>query len=405
MSDVKTGSCLVCGEPATFKCSRCSREGGIDLFYCSKEHQTLLWPAHKLVCGSHAHPFRLPSFTQAEADSILQWVQTPPSSAWQCEVHARFYESCWRVGAVNTAAFPALTVPLACFIQEHLNRLVGHGGPLHPAKGSFDEQVLLMRKHNFDYHTTPSPNSPLGGSTLGYFSSTYLGMTARQIPPTDAQWFSEFCHHREANRKRLIRWQTRLVWSAASPPLCAAPAAAKAARTGLGDPSTSYFARRSINASYALFSHPWRKHTSDDHFSAPTQIWPMHRAFCGERAFPVHFPVFRQEDVDRVIAILSDEPVLERLAAAHLKFKEDLQLFYSGMGTSVEEIKDNLNSFANRYDLLVTLPSRHDEPTSQDTHLAMRYFQTLKFLTDSLNGPHAALAAELSSVFRNMFAG
>lgn len=295
------------------------------------------------------------------------------------------------------------------------------------------------------------------------------------------------------------------MWSAASPPLCAAPAAAKAARTGLGDPSTSYFARRSINASYALFSHPWRKHTSDDHFSAPTQIWPMHRAFCGERAFPVHFPVFRQEDVDRVIAILSDEPVLERLAAAHLKFKEDLQLFYSGMGTSVEEIKvrlpsclgfrrsilgfraqlssvhdqDNLNSFANRYDLLVTLPSRHDEPTSQDTHLAMRYFQTLvflhtytratgepfdatnlalsrslpylagkrlppddlwsaqithrlliwstvlthggqtgdrslflpallalqKFLTDSLNGPHAALAAELSSVFRNMFAG
>jgi hypothetical protein len=65
---------------------------------------------------------------------------------------------------------------------------------LHPAKGSFDEQVLLMRKHNFDYHTTPSPNSPLGGSTLGSFSSTYLGMTARQIPPTDAQWFSEFCH-------------------------------------------------------------------------------------------------------------------------------------------------------------------------------------------------------------------
>ena len=42
MSDVKTGSCLVCGEPATFKCSRCSREGGLDLFYCSKEHQTLV---------------------------------------------------------------------------------------------------------------------------------------------------------------------------------------------------------------------------------------------------------------------------------------------------------------------------------------------------------------------------
>lgn len=53
-----------------------------------------------------------------------------------------------------------------------------------------------MRKHNFDYHTPRNPNSPrlLGGSTLGSFASTYVGMTARQNPPTEAQWYSEFCH-------------------------------------------------------------------------------------------------------------------------------------------------------------------------------------------------------------------
>lgn len=53
-----------------------------------------------------------------------------------------------------------------------------------------------MRKYDFDYHMTPGPNSPplLGGSTLGSFATTYVGITARQNPPTEAQWYSEFCH-------------------------------------------------------------------------------------------------------------------------------------------------------------------------------------------------------------------
>jgi hypothetical protein len=54
--------------------------------------------------------------------------------------------------------------------------------------------------------------------------------------------------------------------------------------------------------------------------------------------------------------------VLERLAAAHLKFKEDLQLFYSGMGTSVEEIKVRLPSVAeNGDDPIDVLLAEHRE--------------------------------------------
>ncbi|BGP39516.1 hypothetical protein JCM10450v2_003482 [Rhodotorula kratochvilovae] len=42
-------------------------EAGIDLFFCSPEHQKLVWFAHKAVCGpGKANPFVWPAFTQAE---------------------------------------------------------------------------------------------------------------------------------------------------------------------------------------------------------------------------------------------------------------------------------------------------------------------------------------------------
>ncbi|GAA5914374.1 hypothetical protein JCM8208_002828, partial [Rhodotorula glutinis] len=42
--------CEVCGVETTQRCSSCL-EAGIDLFFCGKDHQKLVWPAHKTVCG------------------------------------------------------------------------------------------------------------------------------------------------------------------------------------------------------------------------------------------------------------------------------------------------------------------------------------------------------------------
>ncbi|GAA5990813.1 hypothetical protein JCM10908_000029 [Rhodotorula pacifica] len=66
-----TGACLVCGKESTLRCSKCFTEGGISIPFCSKEHQKLIWPYHRLVCGERAHPFCLPPFDQREAMLVL----------------------------------------------------------------------------------------------------------------------------------------------------------------------------------------------------------------------------------------------------------------------------------------------------------------------------------------------
>ncbi|GAA5853792.1 hypothetical protein JCM8547_007452 [Rhodosporidiobolus lusitaniae] len=46
------------------------------LFFCSNEHQKLVWFAHKRVCGEDAKPFRFPSLTAAEAARAKQYLLT-----------------------------------------------------------------------------------------------------------------------------------------------------------------------------------------------------------------------------------------------------------------------------------------------------------------------------------------
>ncbi|GAA5945763.1 hypothetical protein JCM3775_005843 [Rhodotorula graminis] len=51
--------CEVCGVETTSKCAACE-SAGISLFSCSRDHQKLVWPAHKLVCGpGKALPFAM----------------------------------------------------------------------------------------------------------------------------------------------------------------------------------------------------------------------------------------------------------------------------------------------------------------------------------------------------------
>ncbi|GAA5918409.1 hypothetical protein JCM6882_008331 [Rhodosporidiobolus microsporus] len=51
MATLSGNCCAVCFEPAKLRCSSCAPLG-IDLFFCSSDHQKLVWPVHKTVCGS-----------------------------------------------------------------------------------------------------------------------------------------------------------------------------------------------------------------------------------------------------------------------------------------------------------------------------------------------------------------
>ncbi|GAA5895418.1 zinc finger MYND domain-containing protein [Sporobolomyces salmoneus] len=69
--EMKPGNCVVCGK-ATFKlCGPCASHGIKYMFFCSKEHQGLIWPLHKRFCGRFSNPCWIPAFTQTEYDEII----------------------------------------------------------------------------------------------------------------------------------------------------------------------------------------------------------------------------------------------------------------------------------------------------------------------------------------------
>ncbi|GAA6042611.1 hypothetical protein JCM8097_003159 [Rhodosporidiobolus ruineniae] len=76
MSQSTGGPCLVCGKEALTRCQACGK-AGISLFFCSKEHQRVLWPVHKLVCGPSANPFTFPGLSQGEADEAKRNLDVP----------------------------------------------------------------------------------------------------------------------------------------------------------------------------------------------------------------------------------------------------------------------------------------------------------------------------------------
>ncbi|GAA6033035.1 hypothetical protein JCM8097_000112 [Rhodosporidiobolus ruineniae] len=70
MPPTPSGACCVCGKETTQRCGACGK-AGFDLFFCSREHQKLVWFAHKLVCGPKSAPFTCPSLTAEERTEVL----------------------------------------------------------------------------------------------------------------------------------------------------------------------------------------------------------------------------------------------------------------------------------------------------------------------------------------------
>ncbi|GAA5885677.1 hypothetical protein JCM6882_007523 [Rhodosporidiobolus microsporus] len=72
MASTEARDCCVCGKKTTNRCSSCATFG-IDLFFCSREHQKLVWKnAHSKVCGKNANPFVPPDLTRDEAKQAVQ---------------------------------------------------------------------------------------------------------------------------------------------------------------------------------------------------------------------------------------------------------------------------------------------------------------------------------------------
>ncbi|GAA6033067.1 hypothetical protein JCM8097_000129 [Rhodosporidiobolus ruineniae] len=120
MSPTPSGSCCVCGKETTQRCSACGN-AGFDLFFCSEEHQKLVWFAHKLVCGLKSLPFVVPPLSAEESLDLCQLCD--PESARQSPVAHR-------------SVLDILSNELGCLraeVPKRMKRLVQQHGLIPPA--------------------------------------------------------------------------------------------------------------------------------------------------------------------------------------------------------------------------------------------------------------------------------
>ncbi|GAA5945204.1 hypothetical protein JCM3775_003697 [Rhodotorula graminis] len=64
--------CVVFQEPATTRCSACSREP-----FCSRRCQALLWKSHKVLCHRDPNVFYLPPLRPDEIDTLREFQDVP----------------------------------------------------------------------------------------------------------------------------------------------------------------------------------------------------------------------------------------------------------------------------------------------------------------------------------------
>ncbi|GAA5906597.1 zinc finger MYND domain-containing protein [Sporobolomyces salmoneus] len=72
--------CVVCGKDATAGCSVCKKAGLDWMYFCSVDHQRLLWKSHKRVCGMN--PFEWPALKENEVDEAWELRNLPFSVSY-----------------------------------------------------------------------------------------------------------------------------------------------------------------------------------------------------------------------------------------------------------------------------------------------------------------------------------
>ncbi|GAA5904342.1 zinc finger MYND domain-containing protein [Sporobolomyces salmoneus] len=67
-----SGDCVVCGKRCWTRCSACGANGTEWMYFCSTEHQTLIWFVHKRFCGVNSSPVYWPLLSESEADEARE---------------------------------------------------------------------------------------------------------------------------------------------------------------------------------------------------------------------------------------------------------------------------------------------------------------------------------------------
>ncbi|GAA5934154.1 hypothetical protein JCM10213_003715 [Rhodosporidiobolus nylandii] len=79
MASQKLHDCLICPKRTSLRCAGSSAEDKDSaVFFCSREHQRLGWPAHRVFC-KNGGAFTFPPLTKEEADTLARLQRNPKS--------------------------------------------------------------------------------------------------------------------------------------------------------------------------------------------------------------------------------------------------------------------------------------------------------------------------------------
>ncbi|GAA6010667.1 hypothetical protein JCM10207_007794 [Rhodosporidiobolus poonsookiae] len=179
MSTLPTGECLMCGTKTVQRCSACG-SAGLDLFFCSAEHQKLLWPVHRDICGANSNPFRWPPLSREEVDDAVQnsAVQVPDSGSLR---------DVMSVMRGLTAPFPAVLHWLSGDASVPVrNRNNIHG--LLGAVRSHEYDRMMLEPGDVNLHV-------VGRRTFSLRHCTALSEWTDVAGHESKNWFTPLLHH------------------------------------------------------------------------------------------------------------------------------------------------------------------------------------------------------------------
>ncbi|GAA5952311.1 hypothetical protein JCM3765_001937 [Sporobolomyces pararoseus] len=92
-SEQPLGECVVCGKLCSKGCSSCKKVGLDWMYFCSVDHQRLIWRVHKHVCGKN--PFEWPPLSADEAKEAWnlrnQQVFSSSAETWIERILSRYH--------------------------------------------------------------------------------------------------------------------------------------------------------------------------------------------------------------------------------------------------------------------------------------------------------------------------
>ncbi|GAA5866803.1 hypothetical protein JCM3774_001806 [Rhodotorula dairenensis] len=183
-------ACLVCGKASTLRCSACAAKFNIDLYFCSTEHQKLIWPFHRVVCGERAHPFRLPPLSEEEVQVCVARLTCLPENEEDVRTQ-NVFRKLLHADRRNPEE-----------IKGHFQNLVGEEIPLvdrrllttQPSSDEFGT-LRMIRLLGAWWTSRVEPAISPGLEFLETFQTLYRSNIKSGFDVADdSQWYSEYCH-------------------------------------------------------------------------------------------------------------------------------------------------------------------------------------------------------------------